>query len=288
MSMQNTLSKIDEFDVQVGEYSIRVHRAGEGNEETILFLHGSGPGATGMSNFSETIADLSDEFDCVVIDQVGFGESTHPTEAQASSVSRFEVLVETNLALLDVLGLERVHLVGNSLGGWVSQQMLIEKPERFGRAVCMGSAGMAPPGATPPPALLRLITFYDDATPIGMEKLVQAMLYDADTFSDHLSAIVESRLAVAVRPDVERNHVELFADLRGRALDEDALRAIPNDVLYIHGREDPVVPLESSERLVRTVPNAYLYAIPHCGHWAQVEHAARFNAATRGFLRGEL
>lgn len=288
--MTNTMqvSDVKVFDVELGDHSIRVNRAGEGNSETILFLHGSGPGATGMSNFARTIDDLGRDFDCLVIDQIGFGDSSHPTESQAAATSRFELIVESNFALLDKLGLDRVHLVGNSLGGWVTQQMLIEQPHRFGRAVCMGSAGKAAPGSNPPPALLRLIKFYEDATSEGMARLVQAMLYDADLFADQLSEIVEERLKVASRPEVRRNHEELFADLMGRSLDEDGLRSIPNEVLYLHGREDPVVPLESSEALVRTVRNASLYAIPQCGHWAQVEHAARFNSVTRGFLRGQL
>lgn len=104
-------------DVEAGGFRIRLNRAGPRTGEAILFLHGSGPGATGLSNYAATVPAFADDYDCLVIDQVGWGgDSSHPAELPPSG--RVRQLVLSNLALLDALGLDRVHLVGgNSLVG---------------------------------------------------------------------------------------------------------------------------------------------------------------------------
>ncbi|MFE2869513.1 alpha/beta fold hydrolase [Embleya sp. NPDC059259] len=272
-------------DVPVGEYTLRVDRAGQGNAETILFLHGSGPGATGMSNFAGTIEALSDTYDCLVVDQVGWGDSSHPEHTPPGS--RLRQNVTACLGLLDELGLERVHLVGNSLGGALALHLLVRAPERFGKAVLMGAAG-AGNATTPQPAIMRLITFYDDPTARSMAELISFMLYDPTLFGDRLDAIAEERLAVAIRPEVERSHRQTFAMAPGAGpgLPEIALKRITNDVLLVHGREDVMVPPEGSEWFARRIPNARLYLVPQCGHWAQIEQAERFQAVTRAFLAG--
>ncbi|GAA2646266.1 alpha/beta hydrolase [Streptomyces vastus] len=273
-------------DVKVGEHTIRLNRAGEGNPEAILFLHGSGPGATGMSNFAQTIEAFADVYDCLVIDQIGWGDSSHPDTAPGA---RLRQNTDAVLALLDELGLDRVHLVGNSLGGALALHLLARAPERFGKAIGMGAAGAGNMGA-PTPAMFRLISFYDDPTPRAMAELISFMLHDPDLFGDRLDAIAEERLATALRPEVERSHRQTFtmAPGSGLGLPEIALKRIPNEVLFVHGREDVIVPPEGSEWFVRRVPNSRLYLIPHCGHWTQIEQAETFNNVARAFLAGQL
>jgi hypothetical protein len=65
-------------DVKAGDHVIRLNRAGQGNGPAVLFLHGSGPGATGMSNFSGNVEAFAEHHDCLIIDQVGCGDSSHP------------------------------------------------------------------------------------------------------------------------------------------------------------------------------------------------------------------
>ena len=63
-------------DVTVGEHSIRLYRAGDGNAQPLLFLHGSGPGVTALSNWEGAIGRLSKQFDCIAPDIIGFGHSS--------------------------------------------------------------------------------------------------------------------------------------------------------------------------------------------------------------------
>ncbi|MFE2046265.1 alpha/beta fold hydrolase [Streptomyces sp. NPDC059477] len=272
-------------DVTVGEYSLRLNRAGEGNAEAVLFLHGSGPGATGMSNFGGTVGSFADTYDCLVPDLVGWGDSSHPENTPPGS--RIRQNTEAVLGLLDELKLDRVHLVGNSLGGALALHLAAHAPERFGKVVCMGAAG-AGNTAVPTPALMKLITFYDDPTPRAMAELISSMLHDPGLFGDRLGAIAEERLAAAVRPEVARSHRQTFARAPGGGigLPETALNRISHDVLLVHGREDVIVPPEGSEWYARRIPNARMYLVPHCGHWAQIEQADRFAGVARSFLTG--
>lgn len=277
---------ISTADVKVGEHTIRLNRAGEGNAEAILFLHGSGPGATGMSNFSQTIETFAGTYDCLVIDQLGWGDSSHPDTAPGA---RIRQNVEAVLTLLDELGLDRVHLVGNSMGGALALHLLSRAPERFGKAIGMGTA-LAGNTGLPSSAMMRLITFYDDPTPRAMAELISFMLHDPRLFGDRLGAIAEERLRTALRPEVRRSHLQTFAPAPGGPahLPEIALKRIPNDVLLVHGREDVIVPPEGSEWYARRIPNARLYLLPHCGHWAQIEQAEKFDKVAGAFLAGDL
>ena len=63
-----------------------------------------------------------------------------------------------------------------------------------------------------------------------------------------------------------------------------ALRALPHETLLIHGREDRIVPLSSSLRLLEMIPKAELHVFGRCGHWTQIEHTARFNQLVTNFF----
>ncbi|MGV7904061.1 alpha/beta fold hydrolase, partial [Mycobacterium kansasii] len=90
--------------------------AGEENRAngTVVLLHGSGPGVSSWSNFGRNITVLAQRFRVLAVDQPGFGRSDKPTEHPQYFVHSATALA----GLLDTLGItERVHLVGNSLGG---------------------------------------------------------------------------------------------------------------------------------------------------------------------------
>jgi 2-hydroxymuconate-semialdehyde hydrolase len=68
------------------------------------------------------------------------------------------------------------------------------------------------------------------------------------------------------------------------ATPDTALRELAHRVLLIHGREDRVIPLSSSLRLLELIPRAELHVFGQCGHWTQIEHAARFNQLVANFF----
>ena len=196
------------------------------------------------------------------------------------------VWVDQQLALLDQLGIERCNLVGNSLGGAIALNLLMEAPQRFGKVVLMGPAGAPIPLTA---ELDRIWGFYEDPTPATMKNSIRWFSYDEGFIEDRLDDVARMRLDAALRPDVRRSFEALFPAPRQQHLDalvvpDAALRRIPNRVLIIHGRDDAVVPLSGSLHLLQHLTHVQLHIVGRCNHWTQIEHADTFHALLRGFF----
>jgi 2-hydroxymuconate-semialdehyde hydrolase len=263
-------------------YRMRVYEAGAPGNPAVLLLHGSGPGVSGRSNWQGVMARLGDRFHCIAPDIVGFGDSTHPDPAPQGFLASAELRIPKLIELLDVLGVSTVSLVGNSMGGMYSLRMIQLVPDRVGKLVLMGSGGM--PGLVPTPDLIKLVTFYDNPTREAMTSLFRAFVYDVDSFGADIDAIAEQRLEIALRPDVRRSHLGTFGPGEMLTFSPEELAAVRQPTLVLQGREDRIVPLESSYYLHQHIPDSDLYVMARCGHWSQFEHPERFSEVIGDFL----
>jgi len=250
-----------------------------GTGSPLLLVHGSGPGVSGRANWQGTMTGpLAEQFTMIAPDVVGFGCTRTPAGTPLSHESRVRHL----LAFLDARGLERVDIVGNSMGGALALALASRRPERLGRMVLMGAAGIAFPitpgldavwGYTPSLAHIR--------------DLMRLFAHDQGLISDQL---VSLRLEASQAPGVQERYAEAFAAPRQRHLDamalsEDQLRAVRVPTLLVHGAQDQVIPLEATSlRLVRLLPDADLVVYGSCGHWTQIERAADFQRDVARFL----
>jgi len=273
-------------DILAGGHSLHVSTAGDPSAEPLLFLHGSGPGVTGLSNWERLIGDLGDRYYCIAPDVLGFGDSDHPDPPPRGMAAFTEIRVEAVWQLLDKLGLDKVTLVGNSYGGQMSLSMVLERPERVEKVILMGSGGM--PGLKPLPGLAKLINFYDNPGEEEMAELLSLFVYDQATFGDKLREIAAARLPRATREEVKRSHLATFDFSAGGRIgwEPAELARIEQEVLVIAAREDKIVPVDSSVYLARNIPNARLHIVPKCGHWSQIEHPQMFADLVSGFVRG--
>ena len=270
--------------VRSGPYCSHLTRTGCG--DNVLFLHGSGPGATGMSNWTLASHSLSDDFDMLIPELVGDGGSSHPSPPPKGMRRWMRLWIDQILSLLDELQIQRTHLVGNSLGGAIALHLLMEAPERFDRVVLMGPVG-APCQLTP--ELDRIWGFYDDPTPKSMRNNMRWFAFDDTAIGDRIDEVAETRLAAALEPAVRNSFEALFPAPRQQHLDElvvppSALRRITHPTLIIHGRDDSVVPFETSLYLLRHLSNADLHVVSRCNHWTQIEQAEKFHTLLRIFL----
>ena len=111
-----------------------------------------------------------------------------------------------------------------------------------------------------------------------MKKLLDIFAYDRRLVTDELA---ELRFQASVQPGYQESFSAMFPAPRQRWVDamasaESDIRALPHETLVIHGREDRVIPLSNSLTLAQWIPNSQLHVFGHCGHWTQIEHAARF------------
>ncbi|WP_420036871.1 alpha/beta fold hydrolase [Streptomyces sp. cg28] len=264
---------------------MRYYEAGAAGAPPVVLLHGSGPGATGWSNFSGNIGEIAAAgFHVVAPDMPGWGDS----DAQATKdMDHDATLVE----FLDALGLSRAALVGNSMGGHTAVRFATLHPERITHLVTMGaSLGRGPaslfgPGDGPSEGLKVLVKAYKDASPENMKALVEIMTYDKARFATPELTRARSEAALA-RPDHLANYVEGLA--HGAPIpikvDRDTIPGITTPTLLIHGKDDRVLHYETSLWLLANIPNSRLVLLNRCGHWAMIEHAAEFNRLVTDFL----
>ncbi|MBO0843177.1 MAG: alpha/beta fold hydrolase [Nocardioides sp.] len=255
---------------------VKYNVVGEGHP--VILLHGSGPGATGWSNFGPNIAELAEHFTCYAPDMPGWGDSD-PCKPEDRNH------VQTAVELMDELGLEKAAFVGNSMGGATTIRFAVEHPERQSHLVTMGAgvtgAKLFSAGDGPTEGIKVLLKGYREPTIESMRELVDVMSYDS---GDLREARAQQRLDALVR---NPHHAENFLSGPRPARDfpaEELLARIPVPALLIHGRDDRVVHYEHGLKLVALIPDSRLYLINKCGHWAQVEHAAEFNRLVTDFI----
>lgn len=268
-------------DVPVGDATIRTYMSGDASDPVILWLHGSGPGAGALSNW-EALLTTMPGFRHIAPDILGFGDSSHPDDLPLGVAPSAGARADAVLGLLDALDVRRAHLVGNSMGGMISLLLLGLAPERFDRAILMGSGGAPLP---PTAELITMIRYYDDPSASSMLDLIGLFLHDTALYGDQLEAIAEARAAVAAREDIRRSHLRTFSpDGPVLVFDAGTLAAIRHEVLVVHGRDDRIIAKESSYYLAEHLPRAQLHVVPDAGHWVQIEQADRFRGLATWFL----
>ncbi|WP_225627420.1 alpha/beta fold hydrolase [Streptomyces werraensis] len=241
----------------------------------LLLLHGGGPGVDAESNWASVRSRLSDRFRCLAPDLLGFG--TQITEGAGLEGPRAWALARARqvVDLLDREGLERVHLVGNSAaGGAAALALMSMAPDRIERAVVMGGAGTGPL----PPS----VPFYDDPTRQSMRTALGRLVADESVHVELLDELADLRLRQAMRPGAEQSFRSMFADVDGHPPVD--LTKITTPVLALHGECDLVSPVEVSERLVDSLPDARLKVVAGAGHWIHVDRPDEFCSQVGEFL----
>ena len=251
------------------------HEHGQG--EPVLLIHGSGPGVTGWANWRLTIPALAENFRVIAPDIVGFGYTERPADVQYN----MQTWLNHILGFMDALGIEKVHVVGNSFGGGLALAMAIRAPQRVERLVLMGSAGL-------PFTLTEGLDRVWGYTPSidNMRGLLDLFAFDRSRVTDDLARM---RFEASVRPGIQEAFAQMFPAPRQNgvnslASDEAAIKALPHTTLIVHGREDKVIPLASSFNLFSMIQKAQIHVFGQCGHWTQIEHAVRFNKLISDFF----
>ena len=255
--------------------TINYHDLGQG--EPLLLIHGSGPGVSAWANWRGVMPDLSTQFRVIAPDMIGFGHS------RSEVVPQFDVdrWVGQVVALLDALGLDRVNVVGNSFGGAIALHLARRHPGRVHRLALMGAVSLSFQLTRG----LDLVWGYRPS-PEAMRDLMKVFAHDQSLISEDLIA---SRYQVSMQRGMDKVYESLFPAPRQRwvealAHSEEQLREVKQPTLIMHGREDQVIPLEISLRLMSILPNPTLLVFGNCGHWTQIEKREAFIGAVTDFM----
>jgi len=274
---------------KAGDITLNYYEAGEvtelGGGLPLVMLHGGGPGASAWSNFGSALPRFAADFRTLLVDQPGFGDSDKPPVVG----NYFRHSAGYLAAFLDELGIERIHLLGNSLGGGTAARFAIEHPKRVGRLVLMGPGGLNLNvlSADPTEGVQRLMDFGANPSREALRAFISTMVVDQSLVTDEL---VDERLADATKPGAREAMASMGASFWNPDTFEDGMiwrdaHRIRQHTLLTWGREDRVNPLDGALVALKQIPKAQLHVFPNCGHWAQIEAAEQFHAVTKTFLQ---
>jgi pimeloyl-ACP methyl ester carboxylesterase len=257
--------------------------AGEGR--ALLLIHGM---ASSSRSWRAVLPELSKRYRVVVPDLLGHGQSAKPRGDY--SLGAFAVWLRD---LLDELGIQKVTLVGHSLGGGVAMQFVHQHPDYCERLVLIGSGGLGPelgwtlrlmaaPGAE---VVLPLIA---PPTAITMGKKVQSYLASlgvrnvraGETWSAYSSLADQDTRAAFLRT------LRAVVDYRGQAVSAfnrlHFASGLP--VLLIWGDQDRIIPASHGQAANHALPGSRLVVVPGAGHYPHIESPSDVNDAINDFI----
>ena len=245
--------------------------------ETVVLVHGSGPGVTAYANWRLVLPVLGENFTCYAPDMVGFGYSDRPEDVEYG----LQTWADQTVGFIKAMGIEKCHLIGNSFGGSIALRIATQHPELIDKIVLMGSMGV------PFDITDGLDTVWGyEGTIDSMRQVLDYFAYSRDLVNEELAQV---RYKASMEPGFHESFSSMFPAPRQRWVEamttpEDEIRKLTNRTLIVHGREDQVIPLETSLKLVQLIDNADLSVFSHCGHWSMIERTADFNRLVRDFF----
>ena len=267
-----------------GGLRLHYHEAGVEHAETVILLHGGGPGASAWSNFGRNLPVFAKNYRTLAVDQPGFGRSDKPTEHP----QYFRHSADAVVGLMDALGIERAHFVGNSLGGGAAVRLALNHGKRAGRLVLMGPGGLSLNVFAPDPTegVKNLGRFAAKPSRERMEAFLRIMVHDQSLITDEL---IDDRFAAANTPESQAAMRAMGMSFAQPDTYEEGMlwreaHRLRQRVLLIWGREDRVNPLDGALLALKTIPRAQLHVFGGCGHWAQLEKFDEFNRLALDFL----
>ncbi|KHK89806.1 alpha/beta fold hydrolase [Novosphingobium malaysiense] len=260
-------------------YDIHYHELGSpvDGKPSVLFLHGSGPGASGYSNFKHNMQPLADAgFHVLAPDYPGYGYSSMPTDVDYDAA----FFVRAMHDLVQATGAKSLVPVGNSLGGVVALEYVFTHPELIEKLVLMAPGGMDHP-MNYAPFQVGLAAMFgwvanrptDEAS---FRQVLSLLVHDAADITDDA---VSERFGIALKQPGE-----VWSRMRTGSYAE-RLGEIACPVLAFWGARDKFIPVSQAITLAQRVQNLKLVISGKAGHWYMVEEKDDFNAETLEFLQ---
>ncbi len=248
---------------------------------------GSGPpllmimGMAGIMGYwgPELIKKLSSDFRVIVFDNRGMGE----TSAGVKNFTIPEFARDTK-ELMDILGLDRAHVLGWSMGSFVAQEMAILYPEKINRLVLYGSSCGGMQTALPPADVMKRL-FDTTGTPMELTETALSLMVPESWLADHPSfrkGFLSKPMSVYLKniPSI-RKQIQAITSWEGAW---DRLGSISNETLVITGDEDAVFPVENSHMLSDQIPKSRLEVIRGGGHGMIYQYPELFSSIVKAFL----
>lgn len=263
-----------------GGFNIHIKETGALNGPVAVFLHGSGPGASGASNFRNNCAAFAGAgFRVILPDLIGYGASSKPEGIDYT----LRLFTDTVYDALRQHGIDKAHLVGNSLGGGVALQIALDHPGFADRLILMAPGCVAEQlEYFKMPGIAKMVSgFGGPEFNLAEQRRLVANLVHPDFAPGIPDLLIEERFAVA-----RTQPKDVLARMRTPDLSP-RLGEIRRPVFVLWGLDDEFCPESHARLFLDRCPDIRILTFGRTGHWVQVERATEFNAHAVAFLRGE-
>ena len=262
--------------------NIRIAEAGKENADTILFMHGINGH---LEAYAKNLIALSKDFHVVAFDFVGHGLSTKKDMDYTPLV-----LADQLGELMDALGLQKAHLSGESLGGWVGAIFAAQHPERVGRLMLNTAGGLPVVSAKGQSDLKNLIelnrrNINNTPTYESVQARMHWLMHEKNKglVDDEL---VSLRLGIYLRPEtrVVAPKITMIIEKHDDYLIP--LEKLKCETLFLWTLDNPIHDLETARASAAKVAGSQLYVMKgDSAHWPQYEVPAEFNEVTTRFFK---
>ncbi|MET9229793.1 alpha/beta fold hydrolase [Lentzea sp. NPDC003310] len=282
VSIWGELSHVDHqvrhVDVPVRGHTVRTRVLQAGSGPELVLLHGTGGH---LEAYARDIAGLAEDFHVTAYDMIGHGWSDLPDLPYT-----IDVLSEHLVGLLDALGVEKAHLSGESLGGWVVAWVAAHFPGRVDRLVLNTPGNIA----NKPEVMQRMrdstMAAVTDPSEETVRRRVEFLFHHKEMVTDEL---VNLRRQVYSRPGFVQaiTNTLVLQDPVVRkdfAWDPAWVGKVAAPTLLLWTSHDPTGGLDEADMLLGWLPDARLHVIDDAGHWPQWEKVSEFLDAHRTWL----
>ncbi|GAA4102556.1 alpha/beta hydrolase [Zhongshania borealis] len=248
----------------------RIHYIDRGEGPVVVFLHGSGPGASGHSNFKQNYLTIAEQgYRCIVLDLIGFGFSDKPDDVDHP----LSFFVECVKQALDLAGVTECFVIGNSLGGAVATGLALEYPDLVKKLVLLAPGGMSQTEEYfAMPGMQKMFEVYGSGEPITPEIMKElfsfGLMYNPKYATDEL---VAERFQIM---ELMNGHVMITMQIPYLA---ERLKELSCPVLAFWGANERMMPDSGILAVAKNCANLKFVIVSECGHWVMVEHKDLFN-----------
>jgi pimeloyl-ACP methyl ester carboxylesterase len=258
---------------------IKTFLVSAGSGHPLILIHGASPGASSLVNWKLNLEPLADAgFAVYAYDQPGFGYTENPEDHS------IEYRVSHVKALIDLLKLDRYHVVGNSVGGYIAARLALED-QRVKSFVTTTSGSLSPAGSAASQSLAQKhaadLREYEPSME-NMRKLTFGTIFNKALVTEEL---VRERYEMSIGKNYDAQVGRRSAAKQRPVYDE--LSKLQVKSLLLWGNNDHGVSVERGVELFQHIPGAEFHLFDNCAHWVQWDQADRFNRLVIDFLRSE-
>jgi 2-hydroxy-6-oxonona-2,4-dienedioate hydrolase len=263
---------------------IHYHDVGEG--DPIILFHSYGPGTTAWVTWQKVLPELSKHFRCIAMDLPNFAK-TGPVVYEEPV---HNLQARTGLALLDALGIDKAHVIGNSQGGQTAMAFAYHYPDRLNKLV-WGAGHIGTSGGYPNEYLLSNHSeegirasrkAAEDPTPENFRSYLEVHIVDRSLITDDLiNYLIQQHTG---RSDL----VEARGKSKSIPWDHSQdMMSVTAPTLIIWGRNDRTCTVEIGINALNLMPNSRLLILRDTGHWVPFERPAEYADHVLNFLQND-